>query len=74
MSLSQAVFRQFPTLSAAQAYCDAQTVLAALPPAGVTQDWSQPVQLADGTYVAQAFSDPGAEPWRTDWVLPSVTD
>ena len=66
-----ATFKQFTVLADAQAYAAAQTVLAALPPGGVTTQWSNPVMLADGTYVVQCFYDPTAVLWQAGWALPT---
>jgi len=68
-----ATYKQFTTLADAQAYAAAQTVLAALPPGGVTVRWSDPILLADGTYVVQCFSDPTAVVWQSGWQLPTGT-
>lgn len=67
-----ATYRQFSTLTDAQTYAQAQTVLANLPPGDVTTQWSQPLQLVDGTYVVQCFSDASAVPWQPGWALPTT--
>jgi hypothetical protein len=64
-------YRQFPDLASAQTYADQQTALANLPAGGVTVHWSQPVLLADGTYVVQCFYDPTAVLWQAGWALPT---
>jgi len=65
-----ATYRQFSTLTDAQAYAQAQTVLANLPPGSVTTQWSCPEALADGTYVVQCFSDTAAIAWQAGWTFP----
>jgi hypothetical protein len=62
---------QFPDLASAQTYADQQTALANLPAGEVTTRWSDPILLADGTYVVQTFSDDTAVPWQDTWVLPT---
>jgi len=69
---TEATFQQFSTLADAQMYAQAQTVLANLPPGDVTAQWSQPLRLADGTYVVQCFYDPDAVAWQSSWNLPSA--
>jgi hypothetical protein len=65
-------YRQFPDLASAQTYADQQTALANLPAGGVTIHWSQPILLADGTYVVQCFSDASAVAWKPTWKLPQT--
>ena len=69
---TEATFQQFSTLADAQMYAQAQTVLANLPPGDVTTQWSQPLRLADGTYVVQCFSDATAVVWQAGWTIAAV--
>jgi len=63
------LYRQFSTLSDAEAYCD--SLLAQQPlPGGVTNAWSAPVAMIDGTYtviVPNNFTDALAVTWQSGW-------
>jgi hypothetical protein len=65
-------YRQFNDLASAQTYADQQTALANLPAGEVTTRWSDPILLADGTYVVQCFSDASAVAWKSTWKLPQT--
>lgn len=66
------LWRQFTTKSDCQTWCDQQTLAANLPPSQVTQKWSEPFQLADGSWVAISFNDPAASEWKANWQWPVV--
>ena len=66
-------YQHFTNLADANAYIAAQTALMALPPDGVTQVWTVPITLADGTYVVLAYNDATAVVWDPSWMLPTPT-
>lgn len=68
-------YQQFTSSTAeadAQAYCNSQTTLMALPPGGVTTAWATPIELADGSYVVPEYQHTTGVPWDKSWQLPTT--
>jgi hypothetical protein len=69
-----ATYQKFANLPDATAYVAQQTALMNLPVGGVTTQWAEPILLADGSYVVQAYQDANAVPWDAAWTLPAQPD